>query len=206
MPAQLYTVNYRVSDPEDFIDCSILINLGTQVSEIQEWQITATSSSNCLGAATGGSDNYVGNVVTMRVLRPGGGGLNWFGGPDGDSTNGYYAFIRNNDSAGDFPSWNALVQTAASGNIVINGPLIQQPCGWVGPDQGLFDSTFGGGGYNLNPGLLSRLGYTGLCLEGNQCFAQLGPERWTWELISGFNTNTPMQPPVENYTFSFQNQ
>ena len=206
MPAQLYTVNYRVSDPEDFIDCSILINLGTQVSEIQEWQITATSSSNCLGAATGASDNYVGNVVTMKMLRPGGGGLNWFGGPDGDGTNGYYAFIRNNDSAGDFPSWNALVQTAASGNIVINGPLIQQPCGWVGPVQGLFDSTFGGIGYNLNPGLLSRLGYMGLCLEGDQCFAQLGPERWTWELISGFNTNTPMQPPIENYTFSFQNQ
>jgi hypothetical protein len=210
MPAQLYTVNYRVSDPEDFIDCSIDINLGLSVTQVQEWTTTATLSNNCVNCADGcgPADGFTGSIVTMFLLRPGGGAIAW----GGDGTNGYYAFVRNNQGSASQPSWNALVATASSGNIVIDGLEntyynMQDQCrpsGWFGPYTTLQDTFVGG--LNLTPGLLTAVATRGLCLP-DTCLAGAGNATGSqvpWVNTGGFGSNTPLDPPVENYSFTFQ--
>ena len=210
MPAQLYTVNFKVSDPEDSIDCSIGINLGLSVTQVQEWTTTATLSNNCNNCADGcgPADGFTGSIITMFLLRPGGGAIAW----GGDGTNGYYAFVRNNQGSASQPSWNALVATASSGNIVIDGLEntyynMQDQCrpsGWFGPFTTIEDTFLGG--LNLTPGLLTAVARRGLCLP-DTCLAGAGSATGSqvpWQNTGGFGSNTPLDPPVENYSFTFQ--
>ena len=143
----------------------------------------------------------------MFLLRPGGGTIAW----GGDGTNGYYAFVRNNQGSASQPSWNALAATAASGNIVIDGLEntyynMQDQCrpsGWFGPFNNLEDSYLGG--LNLTPGLLTAVARRGLCLP-DTCLAGAGSATGSipWNLTGGFGSPIPLDPPVENYSFTFQ--
>ena len=198
----VYTIDYRVSDPTDFVDCSVLVNMGINISKVQQWRLDVYYSSNCTpGGNTGVTDSF--RVITLFMSRPGG----TFVG--GDGSNGYYAYIANSNGAGQFPSWSHLISNSSANNIVISdaeSTFSAQNCGWRGPSLSLTDT--------LNPGswvfygLLTTIAAgggnpeDGLCGDG--CFVQGGPDQFSWTLEAGFGTTVPIEPSPTNYAFSYQ--
>ena len=199
MPADVYTINYRVSDPTDFVDCSVLVNMGLSVSNVQQWKLEACYSSNCTpGGYTGVCETF--RVITLFLNVPGG---DWL---FGDQSSGYYAYIANANGAGQFPSWTDLLSNNSGNNIVVNA-TIPNSCGWMGPNIRLQDQ--------LNPpgypfyGLLTQIAASGgspedgLC--GNDCFVQGGgPYAYSWTLEAGYGTTTPIEPSPSTFTFTYQ--
>jgi len=199
MPADVYTINYRVSDPTDFVDCSVLVNMGLNVSQVQQWKLEACYSSNCTpGGYTGVCETF--RVITLFLNNPGG---DWL---FGDGSSGYYAYIANANGAGQFPSWTDLLSNNSGNNIVVNA-TIPNSCGWIGPNIRLTDQ--------LNPpsypfyGLLTQIVASGgspedgLC--GSDCFVQGGgPYAFSWTLEAGHGTTTPIEPSPSTFTFTYQ--
>ena len=62
--------------------------------------------------SSGPADSFVSKFVVIKTWRPSVGlfhnGFN------------YYAYYTNSQGPGEFPSWNSLVATAGSGNIIID--------------------------------------------------------------------------------------
>ena len=203
LTATAYTINYRVSDSDDFIDCSVIVNLGLQVLEEQEYTLTATPET-CLsgGGSAGPVDSFVAKFVVIKTL-----------GQPGFFSSGfnYYAYFTNSQGPGEFPSWNHLVGQAGSGNITIDntdtGNDFQAACrntGWLGPYNSL-TTTFSGEGIPLTLGLLQEIALRAVCVE-DTCLVNADSLTGIFAtLTGGFGTNRPLDPPIENFTWTLQN-
>ena len=207
--ADIYTINYRVSDPADFVDCSVKINYGLVVSEVQQWKLTGNWR-NC----NSGGDNgipYEGRFITLKVDQPGGGLL-------GDNINGYWGYQLGTTDPGEFPSWNHAIANNPANNIIL-GPgssyntgcypwihaYILRPSGQVGGSA--TPCIYGG---TTHCGLLFEMKINGPLLDCNDpdtstgCLAYNGSNSASWSLEAGFGTNTPISPSPDTYIFTYQ--
>jgi hypothetical protein len=205
MPADLYTITYRVSDPDDFVDCSVKVNMGINISEVQQWNFHACFSTNCTpGEFTGVCVDY--KIITLKMVRPGG---DWL---FGDGSNGYYAYVAGADGNGQFPAWDHLLANSSGANITIRQDQVPfEPstgaCGWIGPKQSLQD-VLNPPGYPF-PQLFTAIvaaggsATQGLC--GTDCFVQGGgPNAPVFTLEAGQGTSIPIDPPPSNFVFTYQ--
>jgi hypothetical protein len=204
MPSDVYTIDFEVSDPGDSIACQVSIKTGITTCLLQEWTLNGfyrvSENSN---QSTGMP--YEGKFIVVQVCDPNGSYLF-----DGTAINGYYAWVEGSNTesnSGDFPSWNNLISSNGSSNILINPYSYlrnQQPPqnwnrqGWSGQYFELFDST----GSSLNEGILSMISRQSE-ITGNYGLVYDGPYGPNWTLTAGTGTSTPLSPSENNYQFSF---
>ena len=204
LTATAYTVNFRVSDPEDFVDCSVVVNLGIQVLEEQEYTFTSTPA-NCSSTnqPIGPADSFVSKFIVIKIANP---SVGLFQTPFL-----YYAYYINSQGPGEFPSWNSLTSTAGSGNIIIDSRpnttgSFQDGCrstGWVGP-FGQLSNTYFPSGIPANTGLFQAMGLRAVCVPDTCLQFAGGLTGIVPTLTGGFGTNRPLEPPVGDFTWTIQ--
>ena len=204
LTATAYTVNFRVSDPEDFVDCSVVVNLGIQVLEEQEYTFTSTPA-NCSSTnqPIGPADSFVSKFIVIKIANP---SVGLFQTPFL-----YYAYYINSQGPGEFPSWNSLTSTAGSGNIIIDSRpnttgSFQDGCrstGWVGP-FGQLSNTYFPSGIPATTGLFQAMGLRAVCVPDTCLQFAGGLTGIVPTLTGGFGTNRPLEPPVEDFTWTIQ--
>jgi len=204
MPSGVYTIDYEVSDPGDSVQCQVVINTGLVICEIQEWTLNAVYRPY--------SVPYEGKFIFVKVCDPNGNGGYYYNEnlvlQSRPVYNGWYGWRTDNQGGGDFPSWNSLISSNGSNNLIIdpyNGaPLYDPGFGWSSRFNRLEtiqlpSSTYPF--YGLKRTIQNNSITTGgdLWPSGNPAAGRPAP---TWTLTAGTGTNTPLVPALENYVWS----
>ena len=194
MPSDVYTITYEVSDPGDTVQCQAIVNTGIVICKIQEWTLN--------GVYSGSGVPYTGKFIFVQVCDPNGALP-----PFGTGINGWYCWIDGNQDSGDFPSWNNLISSNGSNNIIINptsdgtGYANMSTTGWTAKFTFLQDQNNPvPGGYTFY-GLLTHIANNS-AITGGDLIGGGGPDRYQWTLTAGTDTNTPLVPSTSNYAFS----
>ena len=184
MPSDVYTITYEVSDPGDTVQCQAIVNTGLVICDLQEWTLEGYYR-DCSGNIPTGV-SYEGRFIFVRVCDPNGGLIG------GTNVNGWYAWLSGNQG-GEFSSWQNLVSSNGSSNIIIN------PTGGTG---GSNMATEGWTAKFVDIATLKNVIATNQTIIGG-CLVYGGSSyAYTWTLTAGTGTNTPLVPSTSNYLFS----
>ena len=184
MPSDVYTITYEVSDPGDTVQCQAIVNTGLVICDLQEWTLEGYYR-DCSGNIPTGV-SYEGRFIFVRVCDPNGGLIG------GTNVNGWYAWLSGNQG-GEFSSWQNLVSSNGSSNIIIN------PTGGTG---GANMATEGWTAKFVDIATLKNVIATNQTIIGG-CLVYGGSSyAYTWTLTAGTGTNTPLVPSTSNYLFS----
>ena len=206
MPSDVYTITYEVSDPGGTTQCKAIVKTGLQICGLQEWTVDGYYATSCSSNQTTGQA-YQGKFIIVKVCDPGGDNL------FGTGINGYYAWVSGSNTAensGDFPSWQNLISSNGSSNILIDPyaysqnyspPIAWDREGWSAQFFQLYDFFNDSGGSNTQQGILSNLARQEEITGG--CLVYAGPDAPSWTLTAGTGTSTPLSPSTSNYQFSF---
>ena len=202
MPADVYTIDYEVSDPGDTIQCQAIINTGLKICKVQEWTLNGFYRES-VSSNISTEQPYEGKFIFVNVCDPNGGdGYIPFSG-----YNGWYAYLSGSntgDFTGDFPSWNHLVSNNGSSTLIIapsggSGTGNMTSSGWTLRNLYLNDTQLPSSTYP-SPGLKSQIENNHNITGGYLVYS--GPDRPVWTLTAGTDTNTPLVPAVENYAWT----
>ena len=184
MPSDVYTITYEVSDPGDTVQCQAIVNTGLVICELQEWTLDGyyrdCSTNQTLGVS------YQGRFIFVRVCDPNGGLIG------GTNVNGWYAWLSGNQG-GQFSSWQNLVSSNGSSNIIIN------------PTGGTGTGNMATGGWTakfLDTATLKNVIATNQAIIGGCLVYGGNPDSYTWTLTAGTGTNVPLVPSTSNYLFT----
>jgi len=198
MPSDVYTITYEVSDPGDSVQCQAIVNTGLVICKLQEWTLTGYYR-NCSGNISTGVP-YEGKFIFVQVCDPNGAMI-----PFGDGTNGWYCWIDGNQGSGDFPSWNNLISSNGSSNIIINptsngtGTGNMSTTGWTARFNSIEDQP-NLGGYTFQG--LKTIIATNTAITGGCLVYGGGTYAYKWTLTAGTDTNVPLVPSATNYLFT----
>jgi hypothetical protein len=184
MPSDVYTITYEVSDPGDSVQCQAIVNTGLVICDLQEWTLEGYYR-NCSGNTSTGV-SYEGKFIFVRVCDPNGGLIG------GTNVNGWYAWLSGNQG-GEFSSWQNLVSSNGSSNIIIN------PTGGTGTGN---MATEGWTAKFVDIATLKNVIATNQTIIGG-CLVYGGSSfAYTWTLTAGTGTNVPLVPSTSNYLFT----
>ena len=205
MPADIYTVNLKLYDPEDSTECAVIVNTGlktncTQLPSqfgdspygIQEYTVTATPRPNT------GLPVLVRKYLVVRVCDGAAGQSPIFG---GNGANGFWVWQGNSDGDEVNPSWQDCIGANGGSNIVLQGP---GNCsgGFAGPYV-LWDDAVTAIGSPPIWGLRSSLLQMPCAdLDGNGTNANNQRYQTSIAVTAGTGTGVPLTPSVENYVFT----
>jgi hypothetical protein len=189
MPSDLYTIDFEVSDPGDTIACQVTVNTGIVICAVEEWTLNGFYSRPSSNISTG--IPYEGKFIFVNVCDP-----NGLWPPFGDNFNGWYAYVSGSNTdgfTGDFPSWNHLISSNGSSNLIISpsggsGTANFSTSGWTARFFGL-DS--------LKTLIANNDEITG----GNLVYGG-NPDSFVWSRTAGDGTTTPLVPSRNNYLFT----
>ena len=184
MPSDVYTITYEVSDPGDSVQCQAIVNTGLVICELQEWTLEGYYR-NCSGNISTGV-SYEGRFIFVKVCDPNGGLIG------GTNVNGWYAWLSGNQG-GEFSSWQNLVSSNGSSNIIIN------PTGGTGTGN---MATQGWTAKFLDTATLKNVIATNQTIIGGCLVYGGNPDSYTWTLTAGTGTSVPLVPSTSNYLFT----
>ena len=184
MPSDVYTITYEVSDPGDTVQCQAIVNTGLVICELQEWTLNGYYR-DCSGNISTGI-TYEGRFIFVRVCDPNGGMIG------GTNVNGWYAWLNGNQG-GQFSSWQNLISSNGSSNIIINPD--------VGPN-GQYLAVEGWTLRFLDVDTLKGYIATEPQIIGGCLVYGGNPDAYTWTLTAGTGTNVPLVPSASNYLFT----
>jgi hypothetical protein len=188
MPNDVYTIDFEVSDPGDTVACQVTVNTSIVICEVQEWTVNGFYSTSCSTNQSNGTP-YEGKFIFVRVCDP-----NGMFPPFGEDFNGWYAYLSGSNTAdyqGDFPSWNNLISSNGSSNLIIS------PSG--GSGTGNF-AEFGWSARSFSLDSLKNLIDSSDEITGG-CLVYDNP-RPVWTLTAGDGSSTPLVPSRSNYLFT----
>lgn len=198
MPSDVYTITYEVSDPGDTVQCQAIVNTGLVICELQEWTLNGEYRI-AIDDFGGTGVFYEGKFIFVQVCDPNGGLIG------GEDYNGWYAWRSGSNTAenpGDFPSWNNLISSNGSSNLIIdpyngNGALYDPGFGWTTRSYSIDNIP------NPNPGGFPLTGLKA-AIAGNEVTTggYLVPNSKTWTLTAGTGTNVPLVPSASRYLFT----
>ncbi len=184
MPSDVYTITYEVSDPGDSVQCQAIVNTGLVICELQEWTLNGyyrdCSRNQSLGVS------YEGRFIFVRVCDPNGGLIG------GTNVNGWYAWLSGNQG-GQFSSWQNLVSSNGSSNIIIN------PTGGTGAGN---MATEGWTAKFFDTATLKNTIATNQTIIGGCLVYGGGSDAYTWTLTAGTGTSVSLVPSTSNYLFT----
>jgi hypothetical protein len=184
MPSDVYTITYEVSDPGDTVQCQAIVNTGLVICELQEWTLSGYYR-DCSGNQSLGV-SYEGRFIFVRVCDPNGGLIG------GTNVNGWYAWLSGNQG-GEFSSWQNLVSSNGSSNIIIN------PTGGAGTGN---MATEGWTAKFLDTATLKNVIAANQTIIGGCLVYGGNPLAYTWTLTAGTGTSVPLVPSTSNYLFT----
>ena len=204
MPSSVYTIDFTVTDPLDSINCSISVNTGVKVCEVQEWTLKGFYRQPGTNYSSGVA--YEAKFTLVRVCNP---PISPYWNPIScffeyyQPENGWYAWMGGATDTGNFPNWNDLISSQGNNTIIIGDPVGCNAWLQAGQIYHLQDyepyTTCGGTSYGF-PGILTNIVNSG-------CVPDLvyggAPGAWYWTLTGGSGTSNPLSPAVGNYLFSF---
>ena len=204
MPADVYTVNLKIYDPEDSAACAVIVNTGLKTDcvqqpsqfgdspyGIQEYTVTATPRPNT------GLPILVRKYLIVRICDGAAGQSPIFG---GNGANGFWIWKGNSDGDEVNPSWQDCIGANGGSNIVLQGP--GDCSGGFTPAYLWDDAVTAIGSPPIWGSRSALLQMPCADLDGNGTNAN--DQRYTTAiaLTAGTGTGVPLTPSVENYVFT----